>query len=217
MKRPEGLVEARYKCESKSLEGPLWVRRKQENKLSKSWMSMDGPLSGRAWTLQENLLAPRVLRYGEKRLQWSCRSFQSDEEMPHYRKEPDGSRQLFRPIKYAGLFGFQSGNPALDCWYMIVNEFSRRKLTKQDDTLLAIAGLAKEIFSQTKFDYKADLWLEDIYWGLLWLTGGISITTETYAGPSWSWASARCRNPTELFPFQHVAVVDNRGLLPFLT
>lgn len=159
-------------------------------------VSMEGPLSLRVWALQENFLAPRIIRYGQKELKWSCRSFKCVEGEPHRRAPCDGSKHIFRtpkPVTQLRISSLDQQKPILDCWYKMVNEFVVRKLTFEVDRLPAISGIAKEIRSQIgeayTYTYMAGLWQEDIHRGLPWSTKGQALPGSQYSGPSWSWAS----------------------------
>jgi len=204
-KRFLGLVEGRYVRPSNETVGSLWFRenraketirvsRKFEISDPETLISMEGPLSRRAWALQENFLASRIIRYGQKELKWSCRSFKCVEEEPHRRAPCDSSKHIFRTPKSVGLLsisGLDQENSILDCWYKMVNEFVVRKLTFEVDRLPAISGIAKEIRSRIgkTYTYRAGLWQEDIRRGLLWSTKGQALAGSQYSGPSWSWAS----------------------------
>jgi Heterokaryon incompatibility protein (HET) len=200
------LAEGRYVRPSDGTVGSLWFRENRAWKLGPVFMpyaqpeplvSMEGPLSRRAWALQENFLAPRIIRYGQKELKWSCRSFKCVEEEPHRRARCDDSKHIFRivgpavnPIGHK-LLPSRDQKRILDCWYKMVNEFVVRKLTYEVDRLPAISGIAKEIRSRVgeAYTYRAGLWQQDIHRGLLWSTNGQALVGTQYTGPSWSWAS----------------------------
>jgi hypothetical protein len=75
-------------------------------------------------------------------------------------------------------------------WYGIVNEFTARSISFNEDKFPAISGVAKEVQRNSGHTYKAGLWLEDIHMGLLWSSLKPGTTkTASYIAPSWSWAS----------------------------
>lgn len=204
--RFSGLAEGRYVRPSDGTVGSLWFRENRAGEPKPVFMpnarpepliSMEGPLSQRAWALQENFLAPRIIRYGQRELKWSCRSFKCAEEEPHRRTRCDDSKHIFRigPVfNSSGIMLFSNQHikkQKLDYWYKIVNEFVVRKLTYEVDRLPAISGIAKEIRSQVgeAYTYRAGLWQQDIHRGLLWSTNGRALVGTQYTGPSWSWAS----------------------------
>jgi hypothetical protein len=90
-------------------------------------------------------------------------------------------------------------------WYRIVADYSRRYLTKGQDRLAAISGVARTIAEKSGIDYRAGLWASEYFYGLLWKSsypttemqawsieydyGSVSRYEAEYPGPSWSWAS----------------------------
>lgn len=207
------MVEGRYISPSTGLSGSLWFQGKSlDNSKSESLLSMGGPLSQRAWTLQENFLAPRIIRYGKMQLGWSCRSFRCSEHHPHFREKCDEPKKLFhfaetRESKELEIIKDYDEMVQLEwileCWYKFVNEYMARRLTNEDDRLPAIAGLAKEIGSRTGHSYRAGLWLEDIHIGLLWSTRGRAKYGGQYAAPSWSWASVSGFDVAPVYKLEH--------------
>jgi hypothetical protein len=75
------------------------------------------------------------------------------------------------------------------CWYEIVETYGPCQITKAEDRLPAIAGVAKRISALTGYTYLAGLWLEDIVEGLCWYPSGGTQTSSKYVGPTWSWVS----------------------------
>ncbi|PMD30065.1 HET-domain-containing protein [Hyaloscypha variabilis F] len=219
-----GLVKGQYVRPSNRTKGLLWLRENSAGTSRSSGyisrdleplISMEGPLSQRAWALQENFLAPRIIRYSQKELKWSCRSFKCVEEEPHRRTPCDGSKHIFRTPKPAGqlpISGLDQDKPILLCWYKMVNEFVARKLTFEVDRLPAISGIAKEIRSRIRgtYTYRAGLWQEDIHRGLLWSTKGQALPGSQYSGPSWSWASVTWSDfaPTTTYNVEYTAPFD---------
>lgn len=56
----------------------------------------------------------------------------------------------------------------LQYWYRMVNGFSTREITCQDDIFSTTSGVAKEIQRLITQEYKAGLWAGDMHIGLLW-------------------------------------------------
>ena len=92
-------------------------------------------------------------------------------------------------------------------WLGLVQNYSQRKLTHQQDKLTALAGLARIVAERTGDRYYAGLWaahfLEDVCWRVYpqeenrfdsqkptkgKILGTVMKPTE-YRAPSWSWAS----------------------------
>lgn len=189
-----------------------------DNKLQTS------PLTRRGWTLQEGLLAPRTLSYGPQQMIWECSTHQADESgritipTQGYKGKDliqamvrGESKQAHKPWqKLEQLFSLRHQMPeevlklksAIDVyerWYDIVSQFTGRSLTKDTDTLPALAGLAREFQWTMKDVYCAGLWKSDIIYGLLWdrlprwskdgATRWDMTRPSEYLAPSWSWAS----------------------------
>ncbi|PMD33941.1 HET-domain-containing protein, partial [Hyaloscypha variabilis F] len=147
--------------------------------------SFDEPVNVRAWTLQENLLSPRLLIYGSQLVR-ECYSGPSPEfgiqrKLPP--SDPDSAKHLQQLQWY---------------WSEVVGDYSERQLTNVNDKLIAISGIARQL-STTAFkdhSYKAGLWLPNspnktsFLYDLCWTTNSPSATQQaSYLAPSWSWAS----------------------------
>lgn len=179
-------------------------------------------LMSRGWTLQEGLLAPRTLSYGLQQMIWECSTHQADESGRITIPTQDYRGKLFiqsmiegrsgtshKWKKYEKLFSWpnlpldgklklKSPQDPYERWYNIVQEFTRRSLTKDTDSLPALAGLARQFQRVTKDVYCAGLWKKDIIHGLLWVRLAMRSKDGTtrwdtskpteYLAPSWSWA-----------------------------
>lgn len=185
---------------------PLEVRQKFEDRSTL-------PLRARAWTLQEDILSPRTLKWTREQLVWNCRSTKRSEEAPmeartdytSHRAEPNfkilcSSEEALctaQQDKSDLLSGFSFSDPLI-LWYQIVLEFCHRKITFKTDTFPAISGIAKEVQRHTGMEYKAGIWMQDFHNGLLWSTYGLGLNPSSYIGPSWSWAVMG--NLTHVYP-----------------
>lgn len=144
------------------------------------------PLRDRAWALQEQFLASRMVHFTEKEMIWECRSAlwcacgeldmgisAQYERLPYYESLVSDSNNKFR------------------IWYRIVNALSDRKITEQADLLPALSGLAQQFQRRGAGAYLAGIWENDLPQGLLWRSDKWSGTTraDPYRAPSWSWAS----------------------------
>jgi len=142
------------------------------------------PLSTRAWALQEQMMASRILAYTKHTLEWRCASSimslnDSLNVDPWYDPVPKLISQLSTDPEEALLE-----------WSRIVEDYSCRSISLQSDKLPAIAALA-ERFAGVLGHYYAGLWRYDIIKQLCWMA---RISHEQRAGylyraPSWSWAS----------------------------
>lgn len=165
------------------------------------------PLSQRGWTLQERVLAPRVLHFGAEQMLFECNSHFISEDgfsMPgrwgSVHSDPGASEgRVFHALGYGGYD---------KAWQRIVDAYSQRELTVRTDKLPAIAGLAQSFHERFlkqlgKTEYLAGLWSHSIIDGLQWRTQWWRIQSDElpsevplagepdYIAPSWSWATAR--------------------------
>jgi hypothetical protein len=187
------------------------------------------PLSSRAWTLQERLLSPRILHFGTEQMYWECGECFLGEDGSRSRDVFHSVRSVvygqLLPYSESGLpkgsgmsltAGEDIPNPRVGRWaggwLSLVEEYSKRKLTKEKDKLPALAGLARLIAKLTNDDYYAGLWknhiIEDLYWRVYAREEMKSLEEDTgkskpkygrvisdvrrpaiYRAPSWSWAS----------------------------
>ena len=145
----------------------------------------NNPLSTRAWALQEQMMASRILAYTKHTLEWRCASSMmslndSLNVNPRYAPAPQLISQL-------------STNPeeAISEWSRILGDYSRRFMSIQSDKLPAIAALA-ERFAAVLGRYHAGLWRYGFIRHLCWISDNTSQERRAgspYRAPSWSWAS----------------------------
>ena len=158
-------------------------------------------LSGRAWTLQEDLLSPRSLHYTSDGLKWECQAHRISErdlspiginenEMTEVTKQyflqPQAADDGPLLVRWPYM---QKYFKPLPRWYSIVDEYSQRCLTFGKDRLIALNGVAMEVATQTGFTYLSGLWKEDLHFGLLWQIDARGVPLKTKRAPSWSWAA----------------------------
>jgi hypothetical protein len=73
--------------------------------------------------------------------------------------------------------------------YEIVKAYSVRKLTQQEDKVMAIAGVGLFIQQSTHFQFLAGLWKETLAFNLLWTLSRSPKARPGHQVPTWSWAS----------------------------
>jgi hypothetical protein len=188
------LVRTRCHSSEKCLQGQLFC----DSRADISAMDSRGPLSRRCWALQENVLAPRILRFAKQQVWWQCRGAQWNERWPSPHQYGSNAWNIDLPLQInQGLL--KSADKAcfnnetfehLGLWYRLVNDYSARMITFETDKLPAISGVAKAAQRSIQQEYKAGLWLNDIIEGLLWSSSGPgAVKAVEYVAPSWSWAS----------------------------
>lgn len=168
------------------------------------------PLSRRGWAVQERLLPPRTILFAATQVFWECHEKTASEIFPEcYPNELYGDlyspgRGIFRkePVQYIA-------------WSQIIDLYTRCALTFEQDKLVAISGLAREVQIHSKDQYLVGLWRKrlerDLCWFTVWphmeSTGPRTFLTSTApswndplpksqsssnppcTAPSWSWAS----------------------------
>ena len=140
----------------------------------------ENPLSQRAWTFQEQLLARRMVHFTKEEMVWECKS--------RYRCECtqfDDFPQ--RPSKDDWISG-DTANMGVQ-WYSFVNEVCVRQLTFKTDILPCLSGIAAQMEASMMGRYLAGLWEEDLLLGLTWSYKELQTRMVPQQAPSWSWAS----------------------------
>ncbi|KAE9381644.1 HET-domain-containing protein [Stipitochalara longipes BDJ] len=153
------------------------------------------PLSRRAWTLQERILSPRILHFGKTQVFWECQISKASETWPQ-----PASKSMIDENNRSDEFKILSNSshalsgvviyPLAEHWHEIVQLYTDAILTRAEDKLVAISGVAKQILKKSNDVYFAGLWRNNFTMSLLWYLQSPqrSISTE-YRAPSWSWAS----------------------------
>ncbi|KAI1428664.1 heterokaryon incompatibility protein-domain-containing protein [Xylaria sp. FL1777] len=163
-----------------------------------------GPLSTRAWCLQESLLSSRTLYYTQSQLFWKCNHLSEwEDSLPR------------RTYGWDAVKIPEVGAPALGIyerchlWYkVLVPQYSTRKLAHGSDKLVAISALAKAISLNSGAEYVAGLWRDTLMLGLVWRRIGSGNKASRYRSLSWSWASQDSAVNFPLFPKRGGASFD---------
>ena len=177
---------------------------------------LGGPISGRAWCLQERHLSSRVLHLiDDAVVLYECEgtfghnvpeSFFDFVVNPRHaaalaRGEARKTYwQKFTDLKDPDGYNYRS------FWHSALSDFRSRILTVADDNLIALQGMAEIIQQKTGYTYLSGMWKEDLPRGLLWRRDKNAETCEQqrnwsrfskqYQGPTWSWCSVT--GPTKL-------------------
>ena len=167
-------------------------------------------LNTRGWTLQERLLSSRTIHYATDQMYWECeKSFISEDGSSFdpaifslnsltERQYLPASEHVFRQFghtSYMEGFSHQMEKPDgrwRGGWLEHVQRYSERELTKSNDKLPAMSGLAAIISARTGDEYFAGVWrdhvIEDLHWRVYcrdeFRTGFKAITSEgtSFAG-----------------------------------
>lgn len=139
-------------------------------------------LSTRGWVFQERVLSPRTLHFGGAETGWECRSLINCEcsasSMRYHRKTSLLKRALSKMA-----------------WTTVVEEYTRLRLTFEEDRLVALSGLAEARKHLSNDIYIAGMWLNNLKRELLWRSDvptAKSAVRRLDIAPTWSWASVTC-------------------------
>ena len=125
------------------------------------------PIERRAWPLQEFLLSRRIIKYGSYQLSWTCLSaefHENDNTRVNWFSERD---KRFSDLRRHFLDSQKYRKSKSDVWRDLVKERTSRNLTKSEDRLLVISGIAAAIGTGRNDVYLGGLWLGDLPLGLL--------------------------------------------------
>lgn len=194
-------------------------------------------LNNRAWVVQERILAPRILHFGENQLYWECNEKDACEtfpvslpqkmmdENPRFKSQKpayDGTRLRCYSEDWYGLLKFDKDLNNYDLWSNIVLAYTRCDLTVGSDKLVALSGVAQMMRRMLKDEYLAGLWRKWLPYHLLWYKEKPAATGRSvvYRAPTWSWASVDGEvwsHPISLMDGEEIlvsiveAVVQNAG------
>jgi hypothetical protein len=162
-----------------------------------------GPLNNRAWTLQERYLSPRVLHFASGAIYWDCRKAHVcdygktiEDELSISLGFGDGFVRPFRMDDFElRMKGFS------DRWQFAIEKYTRMKLTRESDRLIALSGLIKYFEERTNLESCVGIWKKQLPEHLLWRLGNALLRPPKRPDntiPSWSWASIE--RPVNFFP-----------------
>lgn len=140
------------------------------------------PLMGRAWVVQERLLAPRTLHFTASQVFWECGTKYACETFPD---------QI--PTIFCVNENYLPTQELWKEWKRIVELYSGCNLSFPCDRLVAIAGVARKIGQRTGDHYIAGLWAKnfenDLCWSADYDYNEPMVPRRGVKIPSWSWAA----------------------------
>jgi hypothetical protein len=152
------------------------------------------PLALRAWALQEKFLSVRILHFGTQQLSWECNELATFQRS--FIKFQDNSilnRSRILSRQDGIIHPEVEGDIHIDGWRAIVENYSSRSLTNEEDRLVALSGIAKRYEKILVDEYIAGLWRSRIITEILWAAKADSSfqtrRPSKYRAPTWSWAS----------------------------
>lgn len=158
-----------------------------------------GPLDTRGWTLQEQLLSPRILYYGDGELFWDCLTISASESSPISAsllddKSPSETwalKLLRKSIAHSADTTLLQKRLA-DVWKQVIHNYSARKLTVIGDKIIAMKGILGAVETIMEEPPIAGMWRTDLWTQLPWLKervlepSQIRSPGDLYPAPSWS-------------------------------
>jgi hypothetical protein len=137
-------------------------------------------LDRRGWAFQEKELACRWISYSASEVQWKCKTIVACE-----------CCTAMSPSRSLLSSEAESPQELYQEWHSIVQEYTSRKLTKEEDKLPALSGLAVVFARITNADYVAGMWKNNIIEDLTWKRNSESTfhSPTVYLAPTFSWAS----------------------------
>lgn len=160
---------------------------------------VDEPLSRRAWTVQERILAPRTVYFTARKIYFvCCKKITSDVDpcsffgYNGFNEELVNTWTISRPTlaPHASKLDFCSRQ-----WKRVVQQYTHGQLSLESDKLVAIAGLAKHMqrtWLIPNITYLAGLWSFELIEWLMWRRSRPLTSLarpKAYRASSWSWAS----------------------------
>jgi hypothetical protein len=168
--------------------GRVFCRKFQGAGIHENYEGMYGgcdPLDLRGWTLQERILATRVVIFSSTELQWVCKGSRTCEA-----NHGDTNQQDLT------VYGLTNATDTYAFWHRLVKEYSRRHLSYASDKLAALAGVASiaaTLINALDGSYLAGLWKGNLLHDLCWERHLWEIVpwraTKEWRAPTFSWAS----------------------------
>jgi len=156
-----------------------------------------GDLDTRGWALQEQVLSERVLYITRTGLFWECLDGSMSESCPCGIPKPT---DLFRAADDRNLkkYILQKELPleareGLMCMWRrnIVEEYSGRYLTYEEDRLVAAASITTKLATRLNDECLVGIWKRDAVRSLVWHTAAPFSRPDNLVFPSWSWYSIK--------------------------
>ncbi|KAE9367568.1 hypothetical protein N431DRAFT_513990 [Stipitochalara longipes BDJ] len=177
-----------------------------------------GELDNRGWVYQEQLLSSRIISLTKEGVFWDCLHHSVSSNRPtgilgdfspgfvH-----SNNRELKRFLLNSNALVPSEGSYWL--WRRAVQSYTKRKLTKESDRLIAFEGITRQMTSLLDDECILGIWKNDALRSLVWFVEPSD--KEKYPGlgvegPSWSWISVNSPVQYRLWhPYERY--VDGRG------
>jgi hypothetical protein len=166
-------------------------------------------LHSRGWVFQERLLSPRTIYLDKDDISLQCHEYIIPTSM--YFSNPEVRDKMIKQVpemynvpKYDWRSSEEMG--VIWGWTELVDEYTKTKLTKPGDRLVAFSSISQRVCESNEFDYIAGYPLQFLPNHLLWhCAGGPRFgpkhanqpefrherTLDAYSIPSWSWGASQ--------------------------
>tara|TARA_R110002003_G_scaffold702_22_gene21309 strand:+ start:16795 stop:17961 length:1167 start_codon:yes stop_codon:yes gene_type:complete len=139
---------------------------------------INSSLNRRGWVIQERLLSPRTISFGTQ-IFWECHELEACETWPDGLPGNLSSKGEWSDVWNFNVLGpkswlqiisnlSQSSDDSYRIWKTIVRSYTNSGLTKEEDRLVALSGVAQQMQMHLKDQYVAGLWRRDIFTQLIW-------------------------------------------------
>ncbi|KAI1737170.1 HET-domain-containing protein [Xylaria scruposa] len=150
----------------------------------------DSIISGRGWTLQEQLLSPRIVYCMGNDVHWQCQTcFRTQTGLEFNAAEAFAfNLQILAPFANPTVEEYRQSYANI--WYRIVINYGKRLFTYKTDRVPAIAGIMKHMASVLNDTPILGLWKRTFGRDLAWIapSGGTRHEIAERMGlPSWTW------------------------------
>lgn len=150
----------------------------------------DTAISSRGWTLQEQLLSPRLALCMQPEIHWQCRaSYQTESGLSFEPADILKGNHMLLPRYDCLETGDQEYRRA---WRRIIEGYSDRVFSHSKDRIPAVAGIVRHLSSVLDDVSILGLWKKSFAQDLAWLrSDGHSQMADTTGLPSWTWLTAQ--------------------------
>jgi hypothetical protein len=148
----------------------------------------EAPLSQRLWVVQERILPPQTLHMGRSQILWECdegiacefwldtvpKAFEDQFGLMFRNIQEELDKAQVKPSTIGAanalsVSEYRQPAPTYTLWGLAMGHYTQCKLTKSQDKLVAISGIAKLFQAFLPGDnYLAGLWKNDLAYGPLW-------------------------------------------------
>jgi hypothetical protein len=169
---------------------------------SQMWMDEvdDAPLNQRGWVFQERFLARRIVHFGLRQLAWECNESEALEASPDGLHEYSTLTSMSKPRAYKSIRHLPPERGEIWAkdfskeYHILVHNYSKCKLTRLEDKLIAFSGIPRSIQEYRDDFYVAGVWKSSLPLDLNWYCDlfdeeGSPNPEAPFGAPSWSWAS----------------------------